>query len=78
MSLRLFYSPYDEIEDRRRACSQRAQHQCRCGCCGRFAIQTGLRYGAVCDHCVRDTRSAIRRKVEQAEKWWQLVAAHPL
>jgi hypothetical protein len=32
----------------------------------------------VCEHCVRDTRSAIRRKVEQAEKWWQLVDAHSL
>jgi hypothetical protein len=74
MSLRLFYSPADEETDRHQARVYRALFQCRCRCCGRFARERLLQFGAICDYCIyEDQRPAIRQKVEQARRWWKLI-----
>lgn len=71
--LRLFYSAQDVDDDRRQASQQRALHQARCRCCGRFAKPGAFRYGEICSRCVQDDkRLAIKRKVEQARRWWKL------
>lgn len=72
MTLRLFRSVQDAAENRRRRQAAQAMRQARCTACGAFVKPRTTMYGGICQRCVRrDTRAAIRRKVEQAKLWWQ-------
>jgi len=70
--LRLFTSAADAAEDARLRRVDRAQDQPRCTACGRFTRSQSTFYGGICAHCItEDRRPAIRRKVDQAKRWWK-------
>jgi len=77
--LRLFSSPQDVIENRRRARQVRADGQLRCRSCGRWMLAAQITELGVCEHCVyRDERPAIRRKVDQCKRWLSQVKGRSL